>query len=314
MSQKEPTTLSASVPFVSSTSEPGLLSRARDTVRDYVALTRPRVLSLVLFTAPVGMIMGHEGWPDPLVLGGVVVGAALIGGGCGALNAAIERDRDAKMERTQDRPLPTGRLTTTQAAIFGLAITALGLGALFAAGGWLPTAIGFVTVLHYIFVYTLWLKPRSAQNIVIGGAAGATSPLIADAAIDGSLGIWSLVLFAIVFLWTPPHFWAIALYRKKEYEAAGFPMMPSVVGDAACRRKMLHYALALIPVTLLPVVGGQLGLAYAAVALAGGAWFVTSILRAIREDDRQQDRRVFATSIVYLTLIFGAMLFDLVLS
>lgn len=313
MSEKDPTTVSAALPIPSPLTDGGLIARTRDTIRDYVALTRPRVLSLVLFTAPVGMIMGHEGWPDPFVLAGVVVGAALIGGGCGALNAWIERDRDAKMERTQGRPLPTGRLTPQQAATFGFATTALGLGSLYAAGGWLPAAIGLATVLHYIFIYTLWLKPRSPQNIVIGGAAGATSPIIADAAIDGSLGIWSLVLFAIVFLWTPPHFWAIALYRKHEYEAAGFPMMPSVVGDEACRRKMLHYALVLIPVTLLPALGGQLGLVYAVIALVGGGWFVGSILKAMRVDDRDQDRRVFATSIIYLTLIFGAMLGELVL-
>jgi protoheme IX farnesyltransferase len=313
MIQKESSPSPAAASLTAALPDAGFIARSRDTIRDYVALTRPRILSLVLFTAPVGMIMGHEGWPDPLVLLGVVVGAALIGGGCGALNAWIERERDAKMERTENRPLPTGRLAPHQAALFGFATTAAGLAALFATGGWLPAAIGLATVLHYIFVYTLWLKPRSAQNIVIGGAAGATSPIIADAAIDGSLGIWSLVLFAIVFLWTPPHFWAIALYRKREYEAAGFPMMPSVVGNAACRRKMLHYALVLIPVTLLPTLGGQLGLIYAAVALGGGGWFVLSIVKAMRMDDRDQDRRVFATSIIYLTLIFGAMLFELVL-
>ncbi|MBW2270313.1 MAG: protoheme IX farnesyltransferase [Deltaproteobacteria bacterium] len=286
------------------------LARAGTVIGNYIALTRPRVLSLVLFTAPPAMVMGHDGWPEIWVLAGVVLGAGLVGGGCGALNAWIERDRDAKMTRTQNRPLPTGRLAPRQAMSFGLAISGLGLLVLLAAGGWPTAGIGLLTLLHYIFVYTLWLKPRSAQNIVIGGAAGAASPLIADAAVDGRLGVWGIVLFAIVFLWTPPHFWAIALYRKKEYEAAGFPMMPSVVGDEACRRKMLTYALVLIPVTLLPWLGGELGAPYALTALAAGGGFVWSIARAIRARNREQDRRVFATSILYLILLFGAMLVE----
>ncbi|MDP6980734.1 MAG: heme o synthase [Myxococcota bacterium] len=307
--------MSASSPVSSALSDVPVrgFARVQAAVADYIAMTRPRVLSLVLFTAPAAMLMGHEGWPRIGVLAGVIVGAALVGGGCGALNAWIERDRDAKMTRTQDRPLPTGRLAPIHAMVFGLATSALGLAALYAAGGWPAAGIGLLTLLHYIFVYTLWLKPRSAQNIVIGGAAGAASPLIADVAIDGSLGIWGFVLFAIVFLWTPPHFWAIALYRKEEYEAAGFPMMPSVVGNEACRRKMLAYALILIPVTLLPWFGGELGVFYALTALVAGGWFVRSILRAMDARDRNEDRRVFATSIIYLVVIFGAMLAELVI-
>lgn len=285
-------------------------ARVSAVISDYIALTRPRVLSLVLFTAPAAMVMGHDGWPEIGVLGGVVLGAGLVGGGCGALNAWIECDRDAKMARTQNRPLPSGRLTLRQAMIFGLTISSLGLLVLLAAGGWPAAGIGLLTLLHYIFVYTLWLKPRSAQSIVIGGAAGAASPLIADIAVDGSLGVWGVVLFAIVFLWTPPHFWAIALYRKQEYEAAGFPMMPSVVGDEACRRKMLGYALILIPVTLLPWLGGELGTAYALTVIAAGGWFVWSIGRAIRARSPDEDRRVFVTSILYLVVIFGAMLVE----
>ncbi len=306
--------MSASSPVSSALSEvpPRGFARVQAVAADYIAMTRPRVLSLVLFTAPAAMLMGHEGWPRVEVLAGVIVGAALVGGGCGALNAWIERDRDARMTRTQDRPLPTGRLAPTHALVFGLVVSALGLGALYAAGGWPTAGIGLLTLLHYIFIYTLWLKPRSAQNIVIGGAAGAASPLIADMAMNGSIGVWGVVLFAIVFLWTPPHFWAIALYRKEEYEAAGFPMMPSVVGNEACRRKMLAYALILIPVTLLPWIGGELGVFYALAAVAAGAWFVRSIVRAIRARDRNEDRRVFATSIIYLVVVFGAMLAELV--
>jgi protoheme IX farnesyltransferase len=294
---------------------PSMLSavRGRARVRDYIALTRPRVLTLVLFTAPPAMAMGSGEWPGLAVLLGVLFGSALIGGGCGALNAWWERDRDAAMARTADRPLPAGRLLPFQALAFGLAVSALGVAVLYVAGGVLPAAIGAGTLAHYFFIYTLWLKPRSPQNIVIGGAAGAATPLIADAAADGRLGIWGVVLFAIVFLWTPPHFWAIALYRKHEYEAAGFPMMPSVVGNDATRRQQLVYALVLIPVTLIPYFAGVLGVAYAIVALVAGLAFCASIGQAMRLRSDVADRRVFRVSILYLVAVFAAMLVELVL-
>jgi protoheme IX farnesyltransferase len=281
--------------------------------RDFVALTRPRVLMLVLFTAPPAMVMGHDGWPDPLVAFGIILGAALIGAGCGALNASWERDRDRKMERTEDRPLPSGRLSLRDAVIFGLVISALGVAVLYAAGGWLPAGIGILTLVHYVLIYTIWLKPRTAQNIVIGGAAGATSPLIADAAVDGSLGVWGLVLFLIIFFWTPPHFWAIALYRKREYAAAGFPMLPSVIGNRATRIRMLAYAIGLVPITLIPWLGGELSAVYAMTALAAGGAFIASVVRAMRLQTADQDRRVFRVSILYLFAIFAEMLIELTL-
>jgi len=289
---------------------------------DFLALTRPRILLLVVFTAPAGMAMGRDAWPDLPSLIAVALATALIGAGCSALNAWIERERDAKMTRTMNRPLPTGRLSPRQALIFGLLISGVGLGILLVVGGvvgggvgtgWLSAGIGAITLLHYIFVYTLWLKPRSPQSIVIGGAAGATAPLIADAAINGTIGLWSLVLFAIIFLWTPPHFWAIALYRKAEYAAAGFPMMPSVVGNAATRNKMLAYACVLWPVTLIPWLGGALGPVYGLTALAAGGYFVASIVRSRRIAEVAQDRRVFAISIVYLALLFAVMMLELLL-
>ena len=288
-------------------------SRPLGIAGDFLALTRPRVLMLVLFTAPAAMALGREGWPEPALLTAIALGTALIGGGCGALNAWIERERDAKMTRTMHRPLPTGRLDPRQALVFGLFTTASGLGLLLAVGGALSAAIGAVTVLHYIFVYTLWLKPRSPQSIVICGAAGATAPLIADAAVSGTIGIWSLVLFAIIFLWTPPHFWAIALYRKDEYMAAGFPMMPVVVGNAATRKKMLAYAWVLWPVTLIPWIGGALGPVYGLTALAAGGAFVASIARSRRIARSLEDRRVFAISIMYLALLFAVMTLELLL-
>jgi len=288
-------------------------SRAAARVLDYVALTRPRVLSLVLFTAPPALFLDAGRWPGATPLIGVVLGAALVGGACGAFNAYIERERDARMARTRSRPLPTGRLAPQQALKFGVLVAGLGLAILLGVGGWLSALIGALTLAHYVGIYTLWLKPRTPQNIVIGGAAGAAAPLIADVAVDGRLGVWGIALFAIIFLWTPPHFWAIALYRKSEYAAAGFPMMPCVVGDVATRRRMLAYAIALLPVTLLPWLGGALGLLYASVALLSGAGFIASIVRAMRADSRDQDRRVFFVSIQYLALLFGAMLVDLAL-
>ncbi len=281
--------------------------------RDFIALTRPRVLTLVLFCAPPAMVMGREGWPDVATLLGVLVGAASIGAGCGALNASWERDRDRRMARTANRPLPTGRLAVGEAVVFGVAISALGVAVLYATGGGLPAAIGLLTLAHYLVVYTIWLKPRTPQNIVIGGAAGAASPLIADAAVDGRLGVWGFVLFLIIFVWTPPHFWAIALYRKREYAAAGFPMLPNVVGDRATRRWMLAYAIGLIPVALIPWLGGELSAVYGLTVLVAGAGFVASITRAMRAESPREDRRVFRISILFLSAIFAEMLCELAL-
>jgi protoheme IX farnesyltransferase len=282
-------------------------------VQDYVALTRPRVLTLVLFTAPPAMVMGHDGWPSAAVILGVIFGAALIGAGCGALNASWERDRDRRMARTENRPLPAGRLTLSEAVIFGCAISALGVAVLFAVGGWLPATIGVLTLAHYLLIYTIWLKPRTPQNIVIGGAAGAASPLIADAAIDGRLGLWGFVLFLIVFVWTPPHFWAIALYRKREYAAAGFPMLPNVLGDRATRKHMLAYAIGLIPVALIPWIGGELSFVYALTAVIAGGGFIACIARSMRAESSRWDRRVFRVSIFFLFAIFAEMLIELTL-
>jgi protoheme IX farnesyltransferase len=288
---------------------PRSLARARD----YVELTRPRVLSLVLLTAPAGMALGRDSWPSAITLLGVLIGTALVGAGCGALNAWYECEQDSRMARTADRPVPAGRLTRDQALAFGLLVSALGLLALLGIGGWLPFAIGAASIIHYLFVYTAWLKPRTPQAVVIGGAAGAIAPVIADAAAHGSIGVWSLILFAIVFVWQPAHFWAIALYRKQEYAAAGFPMLPCVVGDRATRRHMLAWAVLLVPVTLLPWLAGAAGNAYATVALAGGVWFTSSIWRAMGHETRAADRRVFAVSIAYLTVLFAVLLLDLLL-
>jgi protoheme IX farnesyltransferase len=283
-------------------------------VLDYVALTRPRVLSLVLLTGPAGFALGRGTWPEPIVFVSVLLAIALVGGGCGALNACYERHLDARMTRTAERPLPTGRLSPAQALWFGVITCALGVSLLAAFGSAWSAILGILTVAHYLLVYTMWLKPRTPHAVLVGGAAGAAAPIIADAAANGSIGAWSLVLFAIVLLWQPPHFWAIALYRKHEYAAAGFPMMPLVVGDKGTRRRMLAYALALIPVTLLPWLGGVAGIVYGATALAGGALFVRSIVQSIARASAEADRRVFRISIAYLGVLCLVLLAELVVS
>jgi protoheme IX farnesyltransferase len=280
---------------------------------DYLALTRPAVLALVLFTAPPAMVLGHGGWPGAGALLGVILGAALVGAGCSALNAWYERDLDARMARTHQRPLPAGRLEARQALAFGLALSAAGLLVLERTGGWLPAALGAATLAHYMLVYTIWLKPRTPSSVVVGGVAGAAAPLIADAAVDGRLGPWGLALFAIVLVWQPPHVWSIHLYRRSEYAAAGFPILPETAGPAATRRRMLFWALALIPVALLPWLSGDLRVAYPVVAVAGGALFAGRIVRAMRRASDGADRAVFTTSLSYLAILFATMLLDLIL-
>ncbi len=294
-----------------SRSAAGKLSQLRERLADFWSLTRPRVLILVLLTAPPAFAMGHAGWPSLLTMFGVIVGAALIGGGSGAINAWWERELDACMERTKDRPLPAGRLQPFEVIRFGVIVSALGLLVLYLTTNWLATAIGAYTLLHYVAVYTIWAKPRSPQNIVIGGIAGAAAPLIADAAANGTVTMWGFVLFLIIFIWQPPHFWAITLYRQHEYEAAGFPMMPSVVGRAGTRRRSMVYAIILLPVMLLPWIGGQLSIFYALTAMAGGSLFIFRIWQSMREDSDVADRRVFTASLLCLSALFIEMIVEL---
>jgi protoheme IX farnesyltransferase len=280
------------------------------TLRLWWDMTRPRVLLLVLFTGLPVLGMRPEGWPSFKDAAVVLFGTALAGAASSTLNAYLERDTDARMARTRARPLPAAAVSPVQALGLGVFLTVVSTVVLYLIGGWLAALVGLATVLFYVFVYTLWLKPRTPQNIVIGGAAGATAPMIAEAALSGRVGAASLILFLIVFLWTPPHFWAIAIFRKEEYEAAGFPMMPSVIGAPATRRQSFWYTVALIASTLAPVFLGLLSVFYGVAALGAGAWFLLAVHRSIRADDPVVDYRVFKVSIAYLFLVFGAMLAD----
>ncbi len=280
------------------------------TCRDYLELTKPRILLLVLVSGSPPLFMASGVEVSLALATAVLVGIAGAGAAANTLNCYVERERDALMARTRSRPLPAARLEPARALVFGLVLGALATALLGVAGGALAAGLGVASILFYVFVYTVWLKPRSAWNAVVGGAAGAAAPLIADAAVHGSVGPVGLLLFAIIFLWQPPHVWAIALYRKAEYEQAGIPMLPSVIGDEPTRWRMLGYALALVPVTLAPVPLGLLGLPYLAAALVLDAWFVWSVVGMVRARSVRAARRVFHGSLVYLFALFLAMLLD----
>jgi protoheme IX farnesyltransferase len=283
---------------------------AAQTLRSYIELTKPRILLLVIFTGLPVMAMATEGWPGiPFVLV-TLCGIALAAGSANTLNCYLERDRDALMERTRNRPLPAQQISPRAALIFALVLGVVSTALLYAVAGFVAAALGVASILFYIFVYTIWLKPRSPLNAVIGGAAGAAAPLIADAAVNGRVGAAGWLLFAIVFFWQPPHVWAIALFRKDDYERAGIPMMPSVVGDQPTRWRMLAYTLALVPVTLAPIPLGLLGWIYLAAALPLNAWFVWLAVRVVRERSEAAARSMFHCSLVFLFALFLSMLLD----
>ncbi len=291
---------------------PTVSARSRsETARIFLDIARPKVIALVMFTGVPALALGKDGWPSLSTAVTVLFGTALAGAACSALNAYVERDSDAKMARTRERPIPAATLLPNVVLWYGLTLSVLSTVVLYAIGGPVAAIVGVATILFYVGVYTMWLKPRTPQNIVIGGAAGATAPLIASAAMDGHISIGAWILFGIVFLWTPPHFWAIALFRKSEYANAGIPMMPSVVGNQPTRWRMLAYTLLLVPFTLLPVWLGYLNWLYAIAGAVLGVWFTSHVIRSLIAQDVGIDRQVFRTSIAYLSFLFLAMLVDM---
>ncbi len=291
-----------------------MAAAALTAFRSYAELTKPRVMLLVIFTGLPALAMAGGAWPAPGFALATLTGIALAAGAANTFNCYIERERDALMARTRSRPLPSARLDPTRALIFGWVLAFLSTGLLLAVAGPVAAGLGVATILFYVFVYTVWLKPRSTWNAVVGGAAGAAAPLIADAAVNSHVGAAGWLLFAIVFFWQPPHVWAIALFRKADYAAAGIPMLPNVIGDEPTRWRMLYYTLALVPVTLAPVPLGLLGWPYLAVALLLDGWFVWHAVRVLRERTQRAARRLFHVSLVYLFALFLAMLADLALS
>ena len=281
------------------------------SLRSYTELTKPRLLPLVVVTGlpPIFMAGGVSASLTLAILAGILLAAA----SANVLNCYVERDRDALMQRTRNRPLPAARLQPGSALGFGLALGGISTGVLYLAGGEWAAGLGVATILFYVFVYTIWLKPRSVWNAVIGGAAGAAAPLIADASVHGQVTAAGLLLFGIVFFWQPPHVWAIALYRKSDYENAGIPMLPSVIGDHPTRWRMLWWTLGFVPVALAPAILGLLGPLYGVAAVGLCAWFVFESVRVLRERTDAAARRMFRCSLAVLLGLFLAMLVDIAL-
>ena len=280
---------------------------------DYIALLKPRVMSLVVFTAFVGLVAA-PGAHNPLLSAIAILAIAVGAGASGALNMWYDADVDALMGRTATRPVPSGRIGAGEALAFGLVLSVLSVMVLGVLVNWLSAALLAFTIFFYAVVYTMWLKRSTPQNIVIGGAAGAFPPVVGWAAASGSIGIEPLILFLIVFLWTPPHFWALALFRSDDYGRAGIPMLPNVAGHAATRRQIFVYALLLAPTGVLPWLLGFAGLGYGLVAGLLGVvlvWRAGAVLFNRGDDGAMlPEKRLFAYSLLYLFALFAALLVD----
>jgi heme o synthase len=279
-------------------------------LRDYLALTKPRIIALLLVTTVATMLVADPSGPGAAVILWTILGGYLAAGGAGAINHYLERDRDARMERTSSRPLVEGRIDPPHGLVFGIALGAAAAIPLGITVNDLPAALAMCGFLGYVIVYTLWLKPRTPQNIVIGGAAGAVPPLVGWAAATGALDWNALYPFAIVFLWTPPHFWALALLVKADYAQAGIPMLPVVRGDVATRRQILLYSIALVVFTVVPYMTGLFDGVYLAAALLLGAGFIAAATRLWLRPSRRAAVVLHLSSLVYLALLFCAMAVD----
>jgi protoheme IX farnesyltransferase len=279
--------------------------------RDYVTLTKPRIMSLLLLTGAAGMFVGADGVPPLADVGVMLLGLALACGGASALNHVLDADIDRLMgKRTQRRPVAAGRVPPARALEFGLALSAASFVLLASLANVLTAVLALVGNLFYVLVYTRWLKRSTPQNIVIGGAAGAIPPLVGWAAATGNLTLPALALFLVVFVWTPPHFWALALLIRRDYEAARVPMLPVVRGERETTRQILLYTVALIAVTLLPLAWSMFGAVYAAAALALGGAFLWLAWRLRQETTPRRAAVLFHYSLAYLALLFVAMAVD----
>ena len=283
------------------------------TPRDYVALLKPRVMSLVVFTAFVGMVTAQAP-VNPLIALFSILAIAVGAGASGALNMWYDADIDAVMSRTVSRPVPAGRVTAREALAFGLVLSALSVMTLGLVANWLAAGLLAFTIFFYAVIYTMWLKRRTPQNIVIGGAAGSFPPMIGWAAVTGDISLFSVVQFLIIFLWTPPHFWALALFKSGDYERAGVPMMPNVAGEASTRRQIFLYSLPVAVIGVVPTFMGAASLAYGLFAAVLGLVFVHHAWKVLRMEEADRAMRpakvLFAYSVFYLFAIFAALLAD----
>jgi heme o synthase len=285
----------------------GVAPAAAGAWRDYVTLTKPRIMVLLLLTAGCGMFVAAQGLPPLGTFVATMAGLALACGGASALNHVIDRDIDVHMARTDRRPVAAQRVPAARALEFGLALSAFSFVLLSCATNLLTALLALVGNLFYVVVYTGYLKRRTVQNIVIGGAAGAVPPLVGYAAVSGNLTLTALILFLIVFVWTPPHFWALALLIQRDYRAAGVPMLPVVRGAPETARMIVRYSVLLVLVTLLPVATGDLDWPYGLVALALGGWFVWLAVRLRIQATPRAAKVLFHYSLLYLALVFVAM-------
>jgi protoheme IX farnesyltransferase len=293
---------------------PAAVVRARVVVADLVALTKPRIVQLLVITGTAAAVVAARGWPGAAPLAAVVVGGGLAGAGAGSMNCALEGSVDRRMRRTADRPVPAGRISARLALLQGVVLNLVAMALIAALTNGLAAALTVAGTLWYVFVYTLWLKPRTVHNIVIGGLAGAVPPLVGWAAVTGGVGGTAIALAAVIFLWTPPHFWALATFATDDYREAGIPMMPVVAGSAATARAMLGYSVATVAASLVPVALGDLGLFYLVAAVAVGAWFIEACSRHLRRLETATSRRAFFASLAYLGTLFAAAVADVAMS
>ena len=277
-------------------------------ISDYTEMTKPKVQSLLLFTTVTTMYVAGDPSVGLVVL--TCLGGALSAGGAGAINHALDRDIDQVMKRTADRPVASGRVSPAAAIVFGVLLGCASFALLALTVNPLAAVLSMSGLLGYVLVYTLWLKRTTPQNIVIGGAAGAVPPLVAWAAVTGSLSGTAIYLFAIVFFWTPPHFWSLSLLMKDEYAKAGVPMLPVVRGEAETRRQILLYTVLLYAVTQLPFCAGGFGVIYLACSIPLGALFIAGAVMLARRPSRRTALRLYLFSLAYLALLFAAMVAD----
>jgi protoheme IX farnesyltransferase len=284
------------------------------TLDAYVQLTKPRVMSLLLVTTAAAMVVAAHGLPPLGLVLATLLGGALMSGGAGAINHYVDRDIDPLMGRTAWRPIPSGRISPRRALVFGIALSLMATLVLLAFANALAAALALVGLFGYVGVYSLWLKRSTPSNIVIGGAAGAVPPLVGWAAVTGDLGLTAWYLFAIVFFWTPPHFWALSLLIKQHYARAHVPMLPVVRGEAETRWQILLYSLLVVALTLVLSPLGLMGMPYFLSALLLGGWFICNAVRLWREATPAAARRLYLSSILYLFALFAAMAVDRIVS
>jgi heme o synthase len=284
-------------------------AREAAALGDYFALLKPRVMSLVVFTGWVGLYLA-PGHLHPVLAFTAVLCIAVAAGASGAINMWYERDIDALMERTRNRPLPAGRMAPGDALGFGVVLAVSSVLLMGLALNPVAGALLALTICFYVFIYTIWLKRRTAQNIVIGGAAGAFPPMVGWAAATGQIGVPALVLFALIFFWTPPHFWALALYRAGDYAKAGVPMLPVVAGARETKKQILLYTIVLWPVALAPTLVGMASWIYGGAALALSAVFTGLALKIMRDQTDRSAKQTFGFSLLYLFLVFALLVAD----